>query len=122
MRYKVVEQAFDEAKKEIAGYKNALIYQVDAIQLFDSGVPSVDWDKCVEARFFSEEKELRFFQTEDGEWKAALVADAPDDDVIDSWYRLSKRFGGGKVCVREYLDYDEDGQAVVVLTRLVALG
>ena len=69
--------------------------------------------------FFSEDKELHFFDL-DGEMQAVVVSDEDGNDELVKEYELAGKFRnvGNSVFVKEYIDYDEDGQANVVLTRL----
>ena len=78
-----------------------------------------DESEIVEARFFSESEEVRFFR-QDGILSAVRVADG-DAEFIDEEFVLSDRFSaaGKSVTVRYYLEEDEDGQIYVSATRLV---
>ena len=77
------------------------------------------WEECTEARFFSEDKELHFFDV-DGKKQAVAVSDEDGKDELVKEYEIAGKFGsiGSSVFVKEYIGYDEDGQANVVLTRL----
>ena len=69
--------------------------------------------------FFSEDKELHFFDV-DGKKQAVAVSDEDGKDELVKEYEIAGKFGsiGSSVFVKEYIGYDEDGQANVVLTRL----
>ena len=79
----------------------------------------INWEECMEARFFSEDKELHFFDV-DGKKQAVAVSDEDGNDELVKEYELAGKFRaiGSSVFVKEYIGYDEDGQANVVLTRL----
>lgn len=85
---------------------------------------SIDWDECLDVRCFSKEKEIHFFKHK-GDWKAVLIEDDPDDVSVIRSYSLShtpEQIKGDRIFVKEYLAYDEDGQAVPVCTRLAGVG
>ena len=60
-----------------------------------------------------------------GELKAVEIVDEDDNakDTIIKKYTLNTRFNkiGRVVVVQEYLNFDEDGQAFVELTRLTGI-
>lgn len=89
-----------------------------------SEAEEINWDECLEVRFFSNSAEIHFFRR-DSDWEAVLIEDDAEQDCIDRWYQLSRKYKHssktGKILVREYLAYDEDGQACVVCTRLAGL-
>ena len=83
-----------------------------------------DWEECLEARFFSERAELHLFER-DGDMQAVEIADdGSDKDTFIKKYQLDSKFAamGRNIYVKEYLDYDEDGQINVSLTRLYGIG
>lgn len=122
MAYTVKTKNFNEAKQEIPDYRYALLYQIGGILLDRvENLPDINWEECTEARFFSGSGELHFFETE-GTMEAVEIKDAGgEEDEIIKAYDLAKKFNsqGKKIYVKEYLDYDEDGQAEVALTRLM---
>lgn len=68
----------------------------------------------IEARFFNKKKELFVFY--DGENYKAVKTDRDkwDKDIIEREYILDKKFKEyTKVKVKEFIAYDEDGQAYV---------
>ena len=122
MAYTVKTKNFNEAKQEIPDYRYALLYQIGGILLDRvENLPDINWEECTEARFFSGSGELHFFETE-GTMEAVEIKDAGgEEDEIIKAYDLAKKFNsqGKKIYVKEYLDYDEDGQAEVAVTRLM---
>lgn len=108
---------------DVKNYTYALLYRLSEVklckteQLMDS-----DLKECIEARFFSEDRELHWFETEDGMCAVEVTDDGTTDYILKK-YKLAPKFSGeGKILVvKEYLDYDKDGQAVVGLTRLAGL-
>ena len=120
MSYRFEKVEFSKACATIPEYEYALLYMISEIVLtkMDS-LAEINWEECTEARFFSEDKELHFFEV-DGEMQAVGVSDGDDQNQVVKEYELAGKFQaiGKTVLVKEYIDYDEDGQANVVLTRL----
>lgn len=116
---------FETAKKAVSIYDYIYSLEISAIRLLPIRPElTINWDECLEVRCFSNDKEIHFFKQKD-KWKAVLIEDAPDDVVVIRSYRLSSKHkqtsGGNRIIVKEYLAYDEDGQAVPVCTRLAGI-
>lgn len=117
------------AKKMIEGFDYALIYMISEVILkkIDKTdiVESINWEECEEARFFSENKEIHFFR-ENGKLQAVKTSDDKNESKMD-WmqkkYKLASKFRnlGRSVLVKEYLEYDEDGQVRIAQTRLMGI-
>lgn len=123
MSYTVEKIDADQALEGIAGYQYALVYMMSGIIFCKAAdFKEPDWDECLEARFFDENKEIHIYE-EDGKWCAVKAAGTIDGDCLMKKYRLQDHyFGQGKyLCVCEHLGYDEDGQAAVMLTRLTGI-
>lgn len=124
----------DEAKQIIGQYQFGLVYQLEKILLgtVEKIQSEIVWEECLEARFFSEEKELHIFDY-NGTYRAVCVEDEEkSNEEKSSKYvlegkqiKLSSQFheqsGFDFYKVKKYISYDEDGQAVVELTRLTGL-
>ena len=121
MESRVIPIELEEAYGMIPDYKYALVYMMSHVHFCKiENLPPIDWSECLEARFFSKEGEVHIYE-EDGALKAVkIIADEQVERIVKKYEINQGRFKGiGKyLCVEEYLDYDEDGQAVVVLTRL----
>lgn len=123
MSYAVEKMDAEHALSQLAEYRYALVYRISGITLCAaSDFDNADWDECFEARFFDEEKELHIYE-EDGVLHAVRSIGTADGDSLVKKYRLQDRyFGQNKyLCICEHLDYDEDGQAFVALTRLTGI-
>ena len=85
-------------------------------------IGEVNWDECLEARFFDENKELHIYE-EDGAQCAVKIEGTLDGDCLIKKYELQERYSnlGKSLCVCEHLEYDKDGQASVALTRLIGI-
>mgnify|MGYP004496452399 FL=1 len=120
MSYKLEKLEFSKACEKISEYQYALLYMISEVILNKTELlGEINWEECMEARFFSEDKELHFFDV-DGKKQAVAVSDEDGNDELVKEYELAGKFRaiGSSVFVKEYIGYDEDGQANVVLTRL----
>lgn len=80
----------------------------------------VSLDELIEARFFGGNGEIHIF-TENGEQKAVHITDEENDSrfpPIDREYTLLSNFGK-KLTVRQYIDFDNEGQAYIKAVRLL---
>ena len=124
---------FGQAKAIAEKCEYALLYKIESIDIVKiSDDVNIDalLDECYEARFFDEEREVRFWREDDdadmtGEFGAAVIEEADAGVCIrqDKKYVLANRYKGiGKsVIIRQYLLPDEDGQMCVMVTRLVGI-
>ena len=120
MAYQIAELEISKALERRTSYEYALVYRLSEIVLCRmEQLKSFDLKECMEARFFSEDKELHLFETEDGMCAVEVTDDGTEDCILKK-YELAPKFAGAgkRLVVQEYLDYDDDGQAVVALTRL----
>ncbi len=120
MAYHVENIEITKAYESITMYEYALVYMLSEVILCKiENLPKLNFEQCLEARFFSEDKELHIFETEEGK-KAVEVSDVNKEDSIIKKYEIAPKFSkvGKVLVVQEYLEYDSDGQAVVGLTRL----
>ncbi len=112
----------EQAKTLSKNYNFGLVYMLSELKVFKNSIPNVDWEQVIEARFFDENSEIHIFNYND-EMKAVLVKDTNNNDFILTKYELAKNFKNiaNTLVVKQYLDYDEDGQAFIKLTRLESL-
>ena len=103
-------------------YTYALLYYMSEVKLISwkEQREKIDFSQLLEARFFQKEKELHYFQEEE-KAVAVEVREKENAEFIEENIILGKNFtdAGNYLKVRKYIDYDEDGQAHVALTRLV---
>lgn len=112
--------SLNEAHQKVEEYTYALLFMIsERILCRTKDLPAIDWEECQEARFFSEDKELHIFEGEEG-MQAVEVSDTGEEDIVIKEYELDGYFKkiGNTVLVQEYMEYDEDGQVYVGLTRL----
>lgn len=123
MAYKCTEVRLDEVNERAREHEYALLHMISE-QRFGrtEELAEIDWEECLEARFFSEQGELHVFDA-DGERKAVAIEDTGDGLVLEKQYKLARAYAqlGKYIVVQEYLTYDEDGQLLVDLTRLKAV-
>lgn len=120
MGYHAEPITLQEAWASMHDYSYALIYKISEIVLSETAkLTDQDLDECMEARFFSDSRELHIFENEDG-MCAVCVSDTDEKDIILKEYELDSRFhtAGTTLLVQEYIEYDADGQACIGLTRL----
>ena len=123
MSYIVERMDADKALEEIEAYQYALVYMISGITLCRTAeFDNVDWDECLEARFFDADKELHIYEENEILCAVKTVGTA-DSDCLMKKYELQDHYFGQKkyLCVCEHLGYDEDGQAFVILTRLTGI-
>ena len=122
--YDIINVPVEEAYQKVKDYEYALLYMISSVNLCRTEeLESVDWDECMEARFFSDKEEMHIFEC-DGQMMAVEVKDSGEKkDTIVKKYPMNQKFQGvgDKLCVKEYITYDEDGQMQVALTRLCGI-
>lgn len=109
----------EEAKTRISGYDFCIVHMVSEFQYGRTEDVSVNWEELLELRAFSDQEELRVYRGEH-ELKAQCCKEMSEssEDVIKLSYQMRN---GQKLTVKEYLEPDEDGQAVVMYTRPVSM-
>lgn len=127
MSYTIEKIEADKALEDFADYQYALIYMMSEIIFCKTAdLDAPDWGECLEARFFDENKELHIYE-EDGKLRAVKIDGSVDSDCLTKKYKIRSCYFGQTekerkyLCVCEHLDYDEDGQAFVILTRLTGI-
>ena len=114
-----VQDAIDAGRK----LKNAGVY----LRLFDRVVlgktlemKEIPEDRILELRFFNRDQEIRIYRDGD-QLNAIRVRDGDYPDFIDSRHKINPQFGDYSLVKRQYIDFDEDGQAYPVCTRFLEL-
>lgn len=110
--------AFADAKGKSVVFPFVLVRELSRVWLGETEKAEIAWGEATELRFFNDTAELRFFGTA-GRLQAVLLEDVAEDTCHDRTFPLAHNGAfGQKLTVREYLDYDEDGQLYVKATRL----
>ena len=111
-----------ELEKEAACYPYVIAHMYSDILCGEGVQNKINWDELVELRAFGETGELHVYE-QNGSLKAIriLEKESSDEDTVVKYYSVRKAVSSmGEECrlaVKEYLEPDEDGQAVVVYTR-----
>lgn len=80
---------------------------------------ALPFEELLEARFFGPQREVRIWY-DDQEFHAVIIEDEDGDDHQDLTRPIRRSRFGRKLTLRRYLSYDEDGQAYICDTRLLA--
>lgn len=114
----------EDFEKEIVKYPFALLYYLSEVKLTECAklAGKIDFSQLLEARFFGEQGELHIFRDEE-QLRAVEVKEIGKTDYIEKKEILGKNFqeAGRYLMIRKYVDYDDDGQAVIALTRLSSI-
>jgi len=110
---------FDEAVGCIGEYDYAIVFEYSNFFDEQNNLKEINWDECVEARFFSKEKELYFYRDDEtDELTVVYTEDEPSDKNEENSGRVEYTLQNGKkLQVREYFSYDEDGQLLIIGRR-----
>ena len=108
-------------KEKALKYRYALIYMLSEVKLLANSINLIiDWDEILEARFFDQSGELHIFKYDNSLKAIEILEGDSKEDAISIEYELADKYKaiGIGLEVKQYIDYDEDGQAYVELTRL----
>lgn len=109
----------DEARQKLSQYPFGIVHMMSELQYGKTGDLAVNWEELLELRAFSEKGELRIYQGNDGmEAQYCVETEDNPEHVVILEYNMKN---GKKLAVKEYLEPDEDGQAVVRYTRPFAM-
>ena len=113
-----------DALSKISNYEKALVYCISEANLYDKGnFSEINMEEIVDARFFSKDGELHIYSDGDELVATEVVDDdkksSDDVEYVDTEYKLKGK--AQLIRVREYFDYDEDGQCNVVRTRILEI-
>ena len=95
----------------------ALLRTFSAVSLGHTPATLPDAGELLEACFFSADEEIRLFR-DDGVLQAVSLRETPEAHTLENAYEIGNPAFGRLLTVRETLDFDEDGQAYVALSRL----
>src|SRR5690554_6339853 len=118
-----VEEALDLKALSARGFQYGLLYSYDGVQLDKIENIQLNRDKLVEVRFFNNLEEIHVFKR-DG-FEGVLFTEEEEDEVVEETHLLigsgqDNRFGKA-LLIKNYVDYDEDGQAFIAYTRPYAV-
>ena len=122
MDYEVTELKYiEEAVERGKTMQYGLIHYLSEVVFKPADeIKEVNLEECLEARFFKEDEEIRIFRKNESLVAKHIKDIGPQSDSEIVFYNLDNAFRkmGRKVGVKEYYKKDEDGQAIVTLTRL----
>lgn len=115
----------EEALESISNYEHGLLYRISSVDIVSvAEMGALDTSDFQEAYFFDEKKQLHIYQADEG-LAAVMITDEEgcDEHTLLKIYPITGKHNekAKKVTVKEYLDFDEDGQVYVAYTRLVKL-
>lgn len=111
-----------ELEKKAAQYPYVIAHMYSDILCGDNVHEKINWDELVELRAFDEKGELHVYE-QNGGLKAVEILETEDckEDTVMKRYIVRRAVSNSEkpcyLAVKEYLEADEDGQAVVVYTR-----
>lgn len=108
-----LEKALNKEELVHLGIKYGLIYFYHSVVLKRIEDIIFDIDNIIEARLFGIDKEIHIFKEDN--LKAIKFEEEKDKDVVEV-YLLEERFGE-LLRVKNYISYDDDGQAFISYTR-----
>ncbi len=109
----------EEAKRRLPEYTYGIVHMFSELQCGTMDSISVNWDELLELRAFSEQGEMRVYESGNG--MVAQCFTETQEDVLDAIVIRYRMSNGRMLAVKEYLEPDEDGQAVVCYTRPFAV-
>ncbi|HCL4546853.1 hypothetical protein EXM36_01975 [Clostridium botulinum] len=118
------------SKIENSGYKFAWINTFSDLKLIElrenNKFKDSYLENLIEAKIFNENKELSIIPYEDDEKFSVVEFDGIDKDYIEEKQVLYKNKSplkgeNDKLVIRNYLDYDNEGQAFVDYTKLCGI-
>lgn len=95
----------------------ALIRTISSFSLGPTPAAPPALDELLEARFFSAEKEYRILHDGAG-LVAVYLTEEPDEEYLEQRFTLANRQFGMRIVMRQPIEYDEDGQAMLRSGRL----
>ena len=117
--HKTVEELSVDCLRE-EGYAYIWIQAMDHVDLSPLEGSDLCWERLLEARIFSEDKELHLFWMEDT-WHAVETIKESDDDCFqEAQFLRGKKYDTITLC--HYIDYDEDGQAYITRSVIAGVG
>ena len=102
-----IEQALQQAEK----LQFVMVTELSRVVIGKMPM-DINRDELIEARFFDHDTEIRIFR-ENGELRDRSVILQDDMPYIEKQYKKLQGNLGSEISVREYLTFDEDGQAGV---------
>lgn len=108
----------EAAKAAYETYEFVIAHMISELQYGKIEDVTVNWEELLDLRAFDESGELHIFDR-NGTKSAVRIAEKgkPEESIV----KYCKMRNGMELAVKEYLEPDEDGQAVVKYTRPFAM-
>lgn len=109
---------------DLCSYQYAVIYNISDMYVGEARrYETLQEEQLIEGYFFDQDRELHIYWDEDA---LKLVEFKESDnghlEHVDCSFELSKKVDGcDELIVREYLDYDEDGQSYIAFKRMIRM-
>lgn len=122
LEFRKFSAEFPELKQIAEQYPYVIAHMYSDIQCGEHVHDKINWNELVELRAFGVKGELHVYE-QNGGLKAIEVIETEDsrEDTVVKYYPVRKAVCASTercvLAVKEYLEADEDGQAVVVYTR-----
>ena len=102
----------------------ALLYYFDKVVLSKTTAVNIDFSKLIEAKIFGKGKMLHIFKRD--EFEAVMFDDSKMDEKLvieEENYLINNEYfiRAKKICIKKYIDFDEDGQAFIAYARPYSL-
>lgn len=96
-------------------FSYGLVYLYDKVQLNKIEELDLDQENLIEAKFFNDHSQLHIYKRD--ELEAVLVTDEDDEDFFTETQILMNDKYGKEMRIKNYLNYDKDGQAFIAYSR-----
>ena len=114
---KAVRMTLEEAISYGMERPYALIRTLSSFSFGQTPAAPPSLEELVEAHFFSSEVEYRILH--DGQGLVAFyLKEEPEEEYLEQSFKLANAKFGTRVMIRQPIEYDEDGQAVLRSGRL----
>lgn len=112
------EITLEKAQEIFQKMDYAIVHMISDMEMGNPLELNVNWDELVELHAFTEQEELHVFPAEDERKALYIIDQGEEDNTLIKEYELRN---GQILSVKEYLQPDEDGQAVTVYIRPFAV-
>lgn len=112
------EITFPKAQDIFKGMEYAIVHMISDMEMGNPRKLSVNWDELIELHAFSDGEALHIFQAEAEQKALHIIDQGEEENTLIREYELRN---GQTLSVKEYLQPDEDGQAVTVYIRPFAV-
>lgn len=110
-----IEDALSKDYWQQEGYQHIWLQEYSRVELLPvKAAKDLNAGDLLEARIFTDQKEIHIFPAEEG-LKAVVTVTEDGDDYFEETQLLRERFGKS-LTLRNFVGYDDDGQAYIART------